>query len=74
MDLNMPVMDGYEATKLLKQMMAKGEISSIPIIACTAYAQEIEKSRCLDIGFDDFAIKPLDSEKLGMILKKFTVD
>ena len=69
MDLNMPVMNGYSATKELKKLMKMNVISSIQIIACTAYAQENERKACLEMGFDDFLTKPLNLEKLKEILR-----
>lgn len=71
MDLNMPVMDGYAATKELKRLMKVKEISTVPIIACTAYAQESERQICFEIGFDDFLTKPINPKKLDEALRKF---
>ena len=71
MDLNMPVMNGYAATKELKRLMTAGMISAIPIIACTAYSQEKERELCLQSGFDDFLTKPLNGRKLAQLIKKF---
>ena len=71
MDLNMPVMDGYAATKELKRLMKAKEISTVPIIACTAYAQESERQICFEIGFDDFLTKPINPKKLDEALRKF---
>ena len=66
MDINMPIMDGLEATKLIKAAHA-----DIPIIACTAYAMEEEKKRCLEAGCDDYVSKPLQPELLFSIFDKF---
>lgn len=54
MDLNMPVMDGYEATRKIKLMDPK-----IPIIAQTALGMEGEEKKCLEWGFDDYIAKPI---------------
>ena len=71
MDLNMPVMDGYSATRELKKLMGEKKLSKIPIIACTAYAQESERSTCLEIGFDDFLTKPINTKKLEEIIHRY---
>lgn len=59
MDLQMPIMDGYEATALLRQ---KGY--SAPIVALTAHAMIEERNRCLSSGFDDHISKPVDRRLL----------
>lgn len=61
MDVMMPVMDGYEATSLIK---AKSE-SFVPIIVLTALTDEQSLSRCVEAGADDFLTKPYDATILG---------
>lgn len=56
MDLQMPEMDGYAATKYIRNVMK----ISIPIIAMTASALKGEKSRCIEIGMNDYLTKPFD--------------
>lgn len=55
MDLNMPVMDGYEAMRIIKS-----EHPAIPIIAQTAYTMNNDRHRCLEAGFNDYIAKPIN--------------
>lgn len=65
MDLKMPVMDGFQATKVIKEMN-----QGIPIIALTAYAMAADEKRSLDAGCDEYLSKPLSIDKLISILSK----
>ncbi len=64
MDCQMPIMDGYEATQLLRNKMRSQEIPFIPIVAQTANAIEGDKEKCLAIGMNDYLSKPLEKELL----------
>jgi PAS domain S-box-containing protein len=70
MDLQMPVMDGYQATTKLR---ADPRFSSLPIIAMTAHATLEERQRCLSVGMNDHISKPIDPallfETVGRFLK-----
>lgn len=55
MDLNMPVMDGYEAMKIIK-----AQHPEIPIIAQTAYTLSEDRSKCMRAGFNDYISKPIN--------------
>ncbi len=66
MDIKMPVMDGYEASKLIKQNHPK-----IPIIIQTAYSTEEDRIRAFDCGCDDFISKPIKIQVLDSVLNKF---
>jgi CheY-like chemotaxis protein len=59
MDIKMPIMDGYEATKQIK-----GFMPNLPIIAQTAYFTEIDKCKALECGCIDFISKPIKRELL----------
>jgi len=64
MDIQMPVMDGYETTARLRRMMEKGEIEETPIIALTAHDREEDVRKCLNAGMVGHLSKPLIREKL----------
>jgi CheY-like chemotaxis protein len=59
MDLQMPVMDGYEAASLIK---ADPALSAIPLIAVTAYAMVGDRDRIMTAGFDGYLTKPIDPQ------------
>ncbi|WP_414834037.1 ATP-binding protein [Afifella sp. YEN Y35] len=68
MDCQMPVMDGYEATGLLRKMMDEGSIRRIPIVAVTANALKGDRERCLQAGMDAFVSKPINMSDLEALL------
>ena len=61
MDVQMPVLDGIEATQQIRQFKSKEDL---PIVALTAHAMEAERQRCLDAGMNDHASKPIIPEIL----------
>ncbi len=65
MDVNMPVMDGLEATRALRNT-AKGR--SIPIVALTASATPEDAEQCYDVGMDAMMIKPIERMELLMVV------
>ena len=69
MDIQMPVMDGYQATRKIRSL--NSSVSKIPIIALTANAFEEDKKNCFAVGMDDHIAKPVSSKKIIETLKKF---
>jgi two-component system cell cycle response regulator DivK len=68
MDLGMPVMDGWEATRRLK---ANDELKQIPIIAVTSHAMVGDEIHAREAGCDDYIPKPVDDELLIEKIKKY---
>ncbi|MBA3006755.1 MAG: response regulator [Proteobacteria bacterium] len=64
MDIEMPIMDGYEATQKIRQWEQKQQRTPVPIIALTAHAFIRFKKKCLDAGCSDFLTKPVKKAKL----------
>jgi len=71
MDCQMPIMDGYETTRVLKEKMKKAEIPNIPVIAFTANDSEKDKEKCRKVGMSDYLTKPLSEAKLKEIIFKY---
>lgn len=71
MDGQMPVMDGYEATTLIRSGSVPGVNTLIPVVALTAHAMVGEDKKCFDAGMNDYLIKPLDRSKLIEVLAKY---
>lgn len=61
MDMSLPVMDGWDATRHIK---ATPETQSIPVIALTAHAMASDRERALDAGCDDYDTKPVELSRL----------
>lgn len=70
MDVQMPVMDGVEATKAIREASNLGKKSSIPIVAMTAYAMTGDKESFLAAGMDDYISKPVDKQALVELIKR----
>ncbi len=66
MDIKMPYMDGYEATRQIKCVRPQ-----LPIIAQTAYAFESDRQKALDAGCNDYISKPLDCDLLITIIQSY---
>lgn len=69
MDCQMPVIDGYEATRRWRELEAARGAARLPIVAMTANAMAGDRQRCLDAGMDDYLAKPVGREQLDACLK-----
>ena len=69
MDIQMPIMDGYEATKIIRSFNNKN--AQIPIIAMTANAFEEDRKHALQLGMNEHLAKPVDIEKLKDVFTKY---
>jgi two-component system, cell cycle response regulator DivK len=61
MDISLPGMDGWEVTRVLR---SRPETASIPIIALTAHAMDIDRQQSLEVGCNDYDTKPIDLARL----------
>nr|WP_314490611.1 response regulator [uncultured Pseudomonas sp.] len=68
MDCNMPVMDGYEATRRIRQLACGSEL---PVVALTANALPEERERCRAAGMDDYLAKPFRREQLHALIERW---
>jgi two-component system sensor histidine kinase/response regulator len=68
MDMQMPVMDGIEATKVIR---ADPRFETLPIIAMTANAMAADRDKCLDAGMNDHIAKPIDPDQLFKVLLRW---
>lgn len=73
MDIQMPIMDGYEATKNIRSTFPEPK-NKIPIIALTANAIKGDNEKCLEIGMNDYLPKPFQPEDLYASISKFAID
>ena len=71
MDIQMPEMDGFEATRILR-LRERRTGTHIPIVAMTAHAMTGDRERCLAVGMDDYVSKPLQIEKLLAVVARLT--
>ena len=71
MDCQMPVMDGYEATGIIRQRENEQGLAKTPIIAFTAHAMKGDREQCLSVGMDDYLAKPFTEQQLCAVLEKW---
>ncbi|NLD37757.1 MAG: response regulator [Desulfatiglans sp.] len=73
MDIQMPDMDGMEATRLIRESDARHKNRTIPIIAMTAHAMKGDKEKFLDAGMNDYISKPINVDEFMSIIKKYSL-
>ena len=77
MDLSMPVMDGYQATRAILDSTsrasdgARADLAAPPIIAVTANIMAGERERCIASGMDDYVSKPFNTKDIATVLQKW---
>ena len=71
MDVQMPVLDGLSATRMLREREQAAGLARVPVIAMTANAMESDRQACLDAGMDDYVAKPFKSAQLYAALARW---
>jgi len=71
MDCQMPVMDGYEASRCIRDPQSKVLDHAIPIVAMTANAMQGDSDKCIAAGMDDYISKPVAPNKLQQALQQW---
>jgi CheY-like chemotaxis protein len=64
-------MDGYEATRLIRDPQSKVRNHQVPIIAMTAHAMKGDRERCIEAGMDDYIAKPIQPKRFFEVMKAF---
>ncbi len=70
MDVQMPQMDGFEATAAIRQREKERDTGHLPIIAMTAHAMKGDRERCIDSGMDDYVSKPIQPKELAAAIAR----
>lgn len=71
MDVEMPLMDGYETTRFIRRFEKTNAYSPIAIIAMTAHSMKGDREKCIESGMDDYIAKPFTPHQLQTILTKY---
>jgi CheY-like chemotaxis protein len=71
MDVQMPEMDGFEATSAIRALEKQLRRDSTPVVAMTAHAMSGDRELCLSAGMNDYLAKPIDAVALSAVLEKF---
>lgn len=74
MDVNMPIMDGYSSTSIIREYENASSEHHVPIIAMTAYALIGDREKCLKAGMDDYITKPIDINEVYMLIDKWLLN
>ena len=74
MDCNMPEMDGFEATRIIRTLEESKDFEKTPIVAFTAYAMKGDDQKCYDAGMDDYITKPVKKQALIEMLQKWLLE
>lgn len=74
MDISMPVMDGFEATRTIRKSTFTHNRNTIPIVALTAHAIKGDREKCIQSGMDEYLAKPINAADLSLILGKLLDD
>ena len=70
MDIQMPEMDGLEATRIIRNTIQTGRDKHVPVIAMTAYALTGDREKFLAAGMDDYIAKPFQQDVLRQLLRR----
>lgn len=71
MDCEMPVMNGYTATKAIRQFERENDLPRIPVLGLTAYAMSGDRQKCLGAGMDEFMVKPISKNSLLKAIRQW---
>ncbi len=66
----MPILDGIEATKVIRDIETQEQKERVPIIALTAFAMKGDREKCIDAGMDDYVTKSMKANELLGSIKK----
>jgi CheY-like chemotaxis protein len=70
MDVQMPEMNGFDATKIIRDAQSKILDHHVPIIAMTAHAMKGDRERCIDAGMNDYISKPIQPQEMLKTIEK----
>lgn len=74
MDVEMPLMDGFDTTRRIRGAEKAGNLAAVPIIAMTAHAMKGDREKCLAVGMNDYIAKPFNPHQLQAVLARYSRD